>query len=102
MFNIPRAMIFENFVATFESNFVGFEVVENFRYFLGHICYDVELSELGLRDAEHQQMLVFLIWKRFQNEVSQNEKIVYKIKEMDQKWISKGSKRLLFDKNKLN
>ena len=61
MFNIPRAMIFENFVATFESNFVEFEVVENFRYFLDHICSDVELSELVLRDAEHQQMLVFLI-----------------------------------------
>ena len=58
--NIPRAMIFVNFVSTFEWNFVRFELVGNFRYFLGH-TFSGDEFELELLDVGRQQMLVFLI-----------------------------------------
>ena len=58
--NIPRAMIFVNFVSTFGWNFVRFELVGNFRYFLGH-TFSGDEFELELLDVGRLQMLVFLI-----------------------------------------
>ena len=55
--NIPRAMIFVNFVSTFGSNFVQPGVVENFQYFLGHTSSGDEF-ESALSDAEHLQTSV--------------------------------------------